>query len=235
MPDDRLQNGQNYEEFHKDQAAKFVGFRSNHRGTKFDHYIRFLDSIVFSVHQDLDEQDKAHSIDYAHGLELDDIGDNFDIARNGLDDETYRFLLKSHQLSMYSQGTWDDIKNIAASLLGCQPQDVDIQNSRQFKEGILQSGDPNTIELVDIDITKVTHANLLPMIAAQLQNAMAGGYRIKQIGFNLGVNMSSYVGVGMQAHAEMDLSIPPYVEVKQAMNMPIQSGVGLKLDYYVQI
>ena len=234
MPD-TLQNGQNFEDFHKEQAKKYVGFRSNHRGTNFDKYTRFIDSLVFSVHQDLDEQDKAHSIDYAHGLELDDIGDNFDIARNGLDDETYRFLLKSHQLSMYSQGTWDDIKNIAAALLGCQPQDVDIHNSREYKDGILQDGDPNTILLTDIDVTKITHANLLPMIADQLQIAMAAGYRIKQIGFGLGVNVDTYVGMGMQSHAEMDLSIPPYVEVKQPMSMTVSTGVGLKLDYYVQI
>lgn len=234
MPD-VLQNGQDFESFHKAQSAKYVGFRANHRGTRLDAMTRFVDSIMFTTHMQLDEIDKAHEIDYAHGLELDDIGDNVDIARNGLDDPTYRFLLKCHEISNRSQGTWSDIKNLAAVLLGCQPEDVEMINSSSLDKDNNHIGEFNTVEIVDVDITKVTHANLISMLADQLQSAMAGGYKIKQVGFAAAIDLNTYVGVGMQAHAGVDIKVPPYIEVKMPMSMTASTGVGMKFDYYVQI
>ncbi|WP_268914151.1 hypothetical protein [Lentilactobacillus sp. SPB1-3] len=234
MSNDDLQNGQTFNDFHRENITKFVGFRSNIQGTEFDKFHKFIDSLVFTEHQNLDERDRAYDIDYASGLELDDIGDDFDIERNGLDDENYRFLLKSHSLSVNSDGTWRTIKQNAAALLGCDPEDVDIVRSRQLKDGVLQ-GDPNTIEIVDIDVTKITHGNLLTKIADELQKSMTAGYTIKQLGFAASASVQTYVGVGMSGHAEATFDIPPYVEVKKNIKANTYIGVGIKFDYYVQI
>lgn len=232
--DDQLQSGVTFDEYHRTNMAKYVGFRSNVKGTNFDKLQNFVDSIVFTQHQNLDERDKAYEIDYAHELELDDIGDDFDIERNGLDDENYRFLLKAHSLSVNSDGTWATIKKNAAALLGCDPQDVDIIRSRKLKDGILQ-GDPNTIEIVDIDVNKVTHANLLTKIADELQKSMAAGYAIKQMSFVANANVTAYVGVGLGGHAEASMSVPPYVEAKKEVLNNMYVGVGMKTDLYVSL
>jgi restriction endonuclease Mrr len=234
MPD-TLQNGQTFEDFHREQIVKYVGFRAAHVGTHFDDMIKAIDSLAFTTHMQIDEQDRAHDIEYTHGLELDDIGvEDYQIERNGLDDETYRFLIQAHRLSNESKGTWHDIKAIAANLLGCKPQDVEMVNSRQFKDGELV-GDPNTVEIVDVDVTKITHANLLDMLASELQNAMCGGYHVKQIGFTIPVKTNAYVGIGLTAHAEMDLTVPPDVSATTRMSVSPVVGIGLKFDYYFEL
>ncbi|GAK47698.1 hypothetical protein LOSG293_110140 [Secundilactobacillus oryzae JCM 18671] len=231
---DELQNGQTFDQYHRMQNAKYVGFRANHKGTHFDDLIQFVDELVFTTRMQLDEQDKALSINYAHGLELDDIGDNFSIDRNGLDDETYRFLLKSHHLSNKSKGTWHDVLSIAANLLGCNPEDVTIVPSRKIIDG-KDTGDPNTVEIVDVDIGKVTHANLLPMLTDELQKAMAGGFKIKQIGFSTNIKTNAFVGISTSGHLEADISIPGYVEVPVSVAPTVYTGVALKFDYDVSI
>jgi len=231
---DVLQTGETFETYHKEQNAKYVGFRANHKGTHFDGLIQSFDSVFFETYLNLDEQDKAHEINYAHGLELDDIGDQYEIERNGLDDDTYRFLIKSHKLSTTSRGTVHDILSIAANLLGCEPADITLINDRKLVDGKL-SGEPNTVEITDVDITKVTNPNLLALLTDELQNAMAAGFKIKQVGFSTAVKMDAFVGIAMSGHLETSMTIPPYVEVKQDKKINPYVGIGISCDYYTAI
>ncbi|TPR43143.1 hypothetical protein DY124_06085 [Apilactobacillus micheneri] len=201
---DTLQTGQNYYDYHKSNIEKMDGFNIT-KGSNFDKLVKFIDSTYFTSRQNLDEQDKAHDINYAHGLELDDKGDNYSLFRNNLDDETYRFLLKSHLFSSRSKGTFKDLLNITANLLGCKPEDVRMVNARTIKNGIDNGGDANTLTIKDIDISKVQHANLIPELVKELQHSTAGGYRVNQIGFSVAIDMPMYVGSAVSLAKYFDI------------------------------
>lgn len=191
---DQLQNGDNFYDYHKNKMNKLISMK-NQKGSNLDHFIKLHDSITFTTKQELDEQDKAHDINYAHGLELDDIADAYDINRNNLDDDTFRFLIKSHQLSNRSKGTFKELLIVASNLLGCQPEDIRMINSRVLDtQNNDNHGDKNTVVIKDIDINKVSNANLISILTHELQNAAAGGFIIKQIGFSVSINPTEYIG-----------------------------------------
>lgn len=229
-----LQNGETFANFHQRQSAKYLGFRSNHQGTKFDNLTKAIDEAMFTARLELDEQDKAHQIDYASGLELDDIGDNFDIDRGGLSDELYRFLLKSHQISRNSKGTWPDIITAAASLLGCDPQDLTIERTRQLKDGVW-IGSYNTINIKDIDVDKVSNSGLISVLAEQLQHSMAAGYRVQQVDFSVNTKVDINTGAFFQSHVAADLVVPGKIVVKTTSNSGVNTAAYTRQTVYANL
>ena len=201
---DTLQNGTNFYDYHKDNMKNMSGFNIS-KGSNFDKFIKSIDGIYFNSSLNLDEQDKAHDINYAHGLELDDIGDNYELNRNGLDDDTYRFLIKSHIYASRSKGSIKDLISITSNLLGCKPTDVHLDNSRVYLNGQLNDGLVNTVEIKGIDINTIQHANLIPYLVKELKNATATGYTINQIGF--AVNSSGQIFTGGQISISKEISI----------------------------
>lgn len=190
---DQLQNGVNFYDYHKSNIKKMSGFNIN-KGSNFDKFTKVVDSIHFDKYLNLDEQDKAHDIDYAHGFELDDIGDDYSLSRNGLDDDTYRFLIKSHIYASRSKGTFKELLNITANLLGCKASDITMVNTRVINNGKDNGGLTNNVEIKNIDINTIQHANLIPNLTKELKTATASGYSISQLEFSVNVKSSIYVG-----------------------------------------
>lgn len=175
---DTLQDGSSFYDYHKDKIKRFISFK-NTKGSNFDNLTKIKDSTDFQLYQELDEQDKAHSIDYAHGLELDDIGDDVSIYRNGLDDETYRFLIRAHQLSSRSKGTFRDLNEVAKNLLGCKPEDISMSNARVLDADKKDNGgDTNTVVFNEIEISNALHAKLVDFLPQELQKAACAGYHV---------------------------------------------------------
>lgn len=192
---ERLQNKITFYDYHKN-TVKSISDLDIIKGSNLDMLLKYIDAYSFNQRLNLDEQDKAYDLDYAHGLELDNKGSIYNVYRNGLDDDTYRFLIKSHILSLHSKGTLPEIIRIASNLLGCQPQDIHMHNARQYKNGkvISDNGLVNTVMIDSINIEKVLHANLIPSVVNELKHSMASGYTISKIGFSTAIKGTMYTG-----------------------------------------
>ena len=173
---DTLQNGTNFYDYHKDNMKNMSGFNIS-KGSNFDKFIKSIDGIYFNSSLNLD----------------------------GLDDDTYRFLIKSHIYASRSKGSIKDLISITSNLLGCQPTDVHLDNSRVYLNGQLNDGLVNTVEIKGIDINTIQHANLIPYLVKELKNATATGYTINQIGF--AVNSSGQLFTGGQISISKEISI----------------------------
>lgn len=231
---DQLMNGTTFDNYHRDSVGVFTGFQQNTKGSNFDNLVKFFDMVTFTQIQNLDEVDRAHSIDLAHGMELDDWGDDLLIPRNQVDDDTYRFLLKSRLMARGSRGTINDLLRIAANLLGCDVKDIYMTKDRAWVDDQLQ-GEPNTLKIVDIPYDKVKNMFVLDRLASELEHAANGDTHIKFVNFSVPLNMSAYAGVAVSAHAEMDIDIPPYVEVHAPLGAKLSTGVGVSFALYFDI
>lgn len=201
---DTLQNGQTFYDYHKHKMMNLPALNTT-KGSNADRFFKFIDDGTFQSRKNIDELDLIHDIDYLHGLELDDKGDEIGIERGNLDDETYRFLIKAHILSSKSKGTIPDVKNIAAILLGCSKDDIKMQNARISRQNIINNGRKNTVSISDINIENVKHANLIPRLVGELNQSMAGGYHINQVGFY--ANIPTNINVGIQISVIKEISI----------------------------
>lgn len=206
--DETLQSSVNFYEYHKEKMNRLASFK-NQKGSNIDKLTSIYDATTFQIKKNLDEQDKAHDINQASGLQLDDIGDNYRIERNGLDDNTYRFLLKSHQQSIRSKGTFKDLILITSNLLGCSPTDIQMNNERVLNQNNLDNGgDINTITINKIDITKIKNSNLIPLLSNELQNSAAAGYHVKQVNFFNEINQQLFIGTELRSNARITIPIP---------------------------
>lgn len=203
---DKLLNDESELDLHQDTMSKFTGMQNSYTGSNFDNLMKVLDHSTFTTRQNLDEMNKAHAINYAHGLELDDIGDDYHIERNGYDDDMYRFFINAREMARKSNGTLNDLIHACANLLGCNYSDVYMTRDRHYDNGQLV-GDPKTIKVVDIPYNKVKNFFVLDHLADELKRSAADGTQIKFISFALQTNLalsasnynllSSYISVNI--------------------------------------
>lgn len=194
---DTLRDGTTFDEFHRDSISQFTGMQKTTKGSNFDNLVKFLDMVSFTTRQNHDEMWRAKDIDYMHGLELDDKGDEFGLERGSMDDDVYRFLLKSRMLARNSRGTLNDLLNITAHLLGCDTKDIYMTTDRQWVNGQLQ-GEPDTVKVVDIPYDKVTNMFVLDRLTDELQRSANAGTKIKFVNFSVPLSVMAYVGFDLR-------------------------------------
>ncbi|WP_338230778.1 hypothetical protein [Lactiplantibacillus paraxiangfangensis] len=202
---DELLDGTTFDEYHRDHVAQFTGFQANYKGTTFDNLIKYLDDAAFTRLQNTDEITKAREISYAHGLELDDIGDDLGIERNGVDDELYRFLLLSRMMSRDSKGTINELIGIAANLLGCDKSDVWMARNRHLDANGDLVGDPNTIDVKDIPYDKVKNMFLIDRLTTELERATVGATKINFVNLSVPLSEGLFIGMAPSFTVQVDL------------------------------
>lgn len=233
--EDTLDDGITFGEYHRDQLAQYTGFEPGYKGTNFDKFISYIDDVNFSRMERMEEVAKAREIAYAHGLELDDIGDELSLPRDGFDDETYRFLLMSRKLSRNSQGTMNDLLRIAARLVGCDISDITMKPDRKYNDAGELIGKPNTVDIVDIPYDKVANMFLLDRLPEELERSALSGTKVNFVNLSVPIMQNAYVGVAVSAYAEINVSVPAIVETSVSSNVTASVGSSLSMTHYVDI
>ncbi|WP_203642993.1 hypothetical protein [Levilactobacillus andaensis] len=203
--EDTLDDGITFDEYHRDQLAQYTGFEPKYKGTNFDKFISYIDDVHFSRMGRMEEVAKAREIAYAHGLELDDIGDVLGVTRDGYDDDVYRFLLYSHNLARNSKGTHNDLLRIAARMIGCDPTDIVLKPDRHYDSTGQLVGKPRTLNIVDIAYSKVKNLFLLDRLASELERSAAAGTKINFVNLSVPIESSIFVGTDVQVMEEINI------------------------------
>lgn len=205
--DNTLLDGQTLNEHHNDKMKEFTGPQNNYSNSNFNDLMQVLNGSTFTTKQNLDEMQKAHDINQAEGLQLDDIGDNYDIERNGYDDDMYRFFIKARIMARKSNGTFNDLIRACANLLGCNYSDVYLVKDRHIQDGQLV-GDPKTVKVVNVPYNKVKNFFVLDHLADELKRSAAEGTQIKFISFaiqtDMGLNVDGYSSLCTNIHTTID-------------------------------
>ena len=233
--DDTLLDGTTFAEFHKNSMATFNDFRPAYKGTNFDKLIKVLDAGRFVRRQNMDEVTSSHAIVSQHGLQLDNTGDDLGIQRNGVDDDTYKFLLLSRAMVRNSRGTLNDLIRIATNLLGCDPTDIYMKRDRDYNDDGMIIGTPNTIDLVDVPYNKVKNMFLLDRLPAELERAAIGDTRVNFVNLSVPIEQKVFIGVAVSGLTEIDISVPASIEVNTSSKVDVNIGSNVGLTYSIDI
>lgn len=232
---DELLDGTTFADYHREHVKLFTGFQANYKGTVFDNLIKYLDDAAFTRLQNIDEVTQAREIKYAHGLELDDLGDDLGVERDGVDDDTYRFLLLSRSMVRTSTGTINDLIRIAANLLGCEPSDIYMTRDRHLDSSGKVTGIPNTIDILDIPYDKIENLFLLDRLATELERSAIGDTKINFVNMSVPISTGVSVGVATDAYAKIMITVPNEVVVSNSSRVTVNHSQGMVMTTHIKI
>ena len=155
------------------------------------------------VHEHAEKVKLWDNLDYAQGSALDRYGANFGIAREGLDDDYLRLLIKVKMIAQLSGGDIDTLIDAAAELLGVEPDDIELDEVFPAKVWIY----------LDEVVLDEYHMQIIHLIARVMKRIVAAGVgmriflRVKhEFHQHLFLNtaVSTYVRLGVNTASEED-------------------------------
>lgn len=153
----------------------------------------------------LQKMDEWHSIDTAEGEALDMIGNDRGVARNGYDDEFYRFLIKSKQLQRQTDGTYNSLIKLIAESLGAKYSEINVDPV---------DDEPNAIQVTNVPVTYIDSQRKEKLVLDQIRSSVAAGIRVAGIGFQKTVKSTLYYAMQFQTTQviESTMSVPQLKE-----------------------
>ncbi|TPR40394.1 hypothetical protein [Apilactobacillus micheneri] len=122
------------------------------------------------------------SVENAQGTTLDYIGNDLGVARNGANDDFYRFKIHSKRYQKLSDGTCNSLYKLVSNTLGISPNKFYIHDNDQ----------PNQIVIDRIPANQLDTNQKTTWLLEQLSNAVVYGIKIAEISFSLQLNANIY-------------------------------------------
>lgn len=159
----------------------------------------YADDLV-AVQQLLQKIDEWRDIDKAEGKILDMVGNDWQVSRNGNDDDFYRFLIKSKRLQRMTDGTYDSLIRLVAESLGAKYSEINVK----------ETDEPNSIEVTNIPAAYINgDTRKEAIVLQQIRDSVIAGVRVVNIGFQQTINSNMYIALYAQTnrrlYARMDV------------------------------
>lgn len=160
----------------------------------------FADDLV-AMQQLLTKIDDWRDIDNAQGVALDMVGADWQVPRNGNDDDFYRFLIKTKRLQRMTDGTYDSLVRLVSESLGAKYSEI---NVKPIKD------EPNAIEVTNIPADYINgDTRKEAIVLQQIRDSVIAGVRVVNIGFQQTINSNMYIALYAQTnrrlYARMDV------------------------------
>ncbi|EHO52200.1 hypothetical protein [Lentilactobacillus kisonensis] len=169
-------------------------------GSNINTLIRVLTRFQLWLDNNFDSIHSSWIIDEAVGEQLDEIGDDIHQPRYGANDDTYRFILKTKLLAAHSGGTINDIINIVCNALQIDPKASVLKVHTDYHwDGTKMVGNPQVVDVDQLPTSMITSNRTLLVLMDRLSSATLNGVEINTVSFMNTMNMSEYVGVGVQS------------------------------------
>jgi len=179
-----------------------VGWNYN-SDSNMSKWLSFLATFFLRMRGNLDEIYKAKQIDDAQGEELDNIGDEIQQPRYGVDDEEYKFILKTQIIVSRSTGTVNDIISIVANSLEIDPKasGLVVKNDYAY-DGTKMTGEPLVVDVTGLPTNYLDNNNQLKVLMRRMGSATAAGVIIKATEFINSAMVNEYSGITVFSQRE---------------------------------
>lgn len=177
-------------------------------GNNVNTLIRVLTRFQLWLDNNFESIHSSWIIDEAVGEQLDEIGDDIHQPRYGANDDTYRFILKTKLLAAHSGGTINDIINIVCNALQIDPKTSGLKVHTDYHwDGTKMVGNPQVVDIDQLPTSMITSNQTLLVLMDRLSSATLNGVEINTVSFMNTMNMSEYVGIGVQSIAVKTIQV----------------------------
>ena len=153
----------------------------------------------------IDQVNLWRDITHAKGGWLDKIGTDWGVARNGFDDDFYRFMIRTKQLQRQVDGSYNSIIKLIAESLGANYSEINVTPVKD---------EPNAIEVTNIPAGYIDSQRKEKLVLDQIRSSVAAGIRVAGIGFQKTVKSTLYYAMQFQTTQviESTMSVPQLKE-----------------------
>ena len=198
----------NYDEVYAEIFKMFDRGFAVGAGSNINTLIRVLTRFQLWLDNNFESIHSSWIIDEAVGEQLDEIGDDIHQPRYGANDDTYRFILKTKLLAAHSGGTINDIINIVCNALQIDPKTSVLKVHTNYHwDGTKMVGNPQVVDVDQLPTSMIASNRTLLVLMDRLSSATLNGVEINTVSFMNTMNMSEYVGVGVQSIAVKTIKV----------------------------
>lgn len=139
-------------------------------------------------------------IDNAEGTDLDMIGEDRDVYRNGADDDFYRFEIKTKQLQRVTDGTYNSLIKLVCDSLDAKYSEVNVTPMYEV------TGEPDAVEITNIPGHYIDDERKEQLLFDRLQGALDAGIRLANVEFIKEFSLQHTIGLCAQDY-ELDVAV----------------------------
>jgi hypothetical protein len=154
--------------------------------------LSFYADTMVDIQNLLNQMQVWRDINKAEGEALDRIGADYEVYRNGSDDDFYRFMIRTKQLQRLTDGTYDSIIKLVGDSLEANYGDF---NVRPMYES---TGEPDAVEITNIPGHYINDERKEQLLFDRLQNSLVAGVRLANVEFIKEFNLPFYFGSAVQ-------------------------------------
>lgn len=169
---------------------------------------------MVSLQELVDQINLWRDISNAKGGWLDKIGADWGVARNGFDDDFYRFMIRTKQLQRQTDGTYNSIIKLVAESLGASYSEINVIPVKE---------EPNAIEITNIPAEYIDSQRKETMVLDRIRNSVVAGVRVANVQFQTvfksNLYLATYPTVRQMIHSTMNVSEDRHISMAGQVNL----------------
>lgn len=151
--------------------------------------LSFYADTMVDIQNLLNQMQVWRDINKAEGEALDRIGADYEVYRNGSDDDFYRFMVRTKQLQRLTDGTYDSIIKLVAESLGANYSEINV---------VPVKDEPNAIEVTNIPAEYIDSQRKEAMVLDRIRGSVVAGVRVASVQFQKVVKSKIYYAMHTQ-------------------------------------
>jgi len=153
----------------------------------------------------IDQVNLWRDITNAKGGWLDKIGTDWGVARNGFDDDFYRFMIRTKQLQRQVDGSYNSIIKLIAESLGANYSEINVTPVKDESQAI---------QVTNIPAKYIDSQRKEAMVLDRVRSSVVAGVRVATVQFQKTVKSTLYYAMQFQTTQviESTMSVPQLKE-----------------------
>ena len=148
--------------------------------------LSFYADTMVDIQNLINQMQVWRDINKAEGEALDRIGADYEVARNGFDDDFYRFMIRTKQLQRQVDGSYNSIIKLIAESLGANYSEINVTPVKD---------EPNAIEFTNIPAEYIDSQRKEAMVLSRIRGSVVAGVRVASVQFQKVARTKLYYGM----------------------------------------
>ncbi len=139
--------------------------------------LSFYADTMVDIQNLLNQMQIWRDINKAEGQALDRIGADYEVYRNGYDDDFYRFMIRTKQLQRLTDGTYNSLIKLVGDSLEADYADFNVRPMYET------TGEPDAVEITNIPGHYIDDKRKENLLFSRLQSSVDAGIRLANVEF----------------------------------------------------
>ena len=148
--------------------------------------LSFYADTMVDIQNLLNQMQVWRDINKAEGEALDRIGADYEVYRNGSDDDFYRFMVRTKQLQRQTDGTYNSLIHLIEDSLGAKYSEINVEPVKDESQAI---------QVTNIPAEYIDSQRKEAMVLSRIRGSVVAGVRVASVQFQKVARTKLYYGM----------------------------------------